>query len=186
MILDIIKKNIQGKKVLILFLITQIVYFSMILVTIPKITNLNKDITIFDIRPFGYSYNEALQLLEILGVKGREIYLTQQIPLDLIYPGLFGISSCLVLAYFLNKLNLLNSKYIYLTLLPLISGTFDYLENFSIIQMLTNYPTISERLVSLASFFTIFKSILTSIYFFILIFVLIKFLFFYLKNRQIA
>lgn len=183
---SIIKDNIQGKKIFILFLITQIVYFTMIFVTIPKIASINKNIKIFDIRPFGYSYEEALELLEHLDTKGREIYLFQQIPLDLIYPSLFGITFCLVLAFFLNKIKLLNSKYIYLTLLPLFSGAFDYLENFSIIQMLTNYPTISEKLVNLASVFTILKSLLTSIYFFILIFVLIKYLFFYLKNKNNA
>lgn len=172
--LDLIKRNLQGKKVFWLFVITQIVYFTMILITIPKLNSAEKNITIFDVRPAGYNYPEAIQLLTDLGEKGRNTYLWQQIPLDLIYPGLFAISNCLILAYFLNKLNLLNSKFIYLTFIPVLSGLFDYLENFCIITMLKSFPDISENLVQLASFFTVSKSALTVIYFTTLLIILLS------------
>ncbi|WP_136666486.1 hypothetical protein [Flavobacterium sp. H122] len=170
----IIKENLQGKKVFWFFAITQVVYFTMILVTIPKVAGFADNLKIFDIRQFGYTYQEAIELLNNLGAEGRNIYLYRQIPLDLIYPGLFGISFCLILAFFLNKLNLLNTKLIYLTILPLISGGFDYLENFSIIAMLRSFPEVSQNLVIFASNFTIIKSILTTLYFLVLIFVLLK------------
>jgi hypothetical protein len=170
----LIKKNLQGKKVFWLFVITQVVYLTMILVTIPKISGFANNLKIFDIRQFGYTHQEAIALLKSLGNEGRRMYLYQQIPLDLMYPGLFGISSCLVLAYFLNKLKRIETNYIYLTILPIISGAFDYLENFSIIAMLNSFPDVSQNLVSLASIFTIIKSLLTTFYFIVLIFVLLK------------
>ena len=183
--LDLIKRNIQGKKVFWLFVVTQIVYFTMIFVTIPKLSSAGNNLKIFDVRPAGYTFSEAFHLLNLLGENGRDAYLFQQIPLDLVYPGLFIISNCLIMAYFLNKLNVLNNTYISLTLIPVASGLFDYLENYCIISMLNSYPDLSENTVQVASFFTISKSVLTTIYFIVLIIILLRVGYrkMYLKNN---
>jgi len=63
----LINRNLSGKKVLTLFVLTNIVYAAMLIITIP---------------------------------------------LDMIYPFLFGISYCLVIGYFLKKLNKLVHQFI--------------------------------------------------------------------------
>ncbi|MDI9312577.1 MAG: hypothetical protein QM535_20365 [Limnohabitans sp.] len=167
-----IENHLQGKKVFLWFVATQIIYFTMVFVNIP-----NSDFEtykIFDIRIFGYNYLEATTLLNHLGNEGRYVYLYQQIPLDLIFPFLFCISSILILGYFLKKINLYESKFRFLLFVPLLSNLFDYFENFSVIKMLTSFPEISEKLVVFASNCTIIKFLLTSIYLVVLIFVILK------------
>ncbi len=122
----------------------------------------------------GYSYIEAKNLFHNLDTKGRQAYLYQQIPLDLIFPILFAIS--FICIYFLKKLNLLETQFIYIVLLPIISALFDYTENICIICILEIYPILSKNLIELSSFFTIIKDIYYTISFITLIFVVVKYL----------
>ena len=165
---NIIQRNIQGKKVLLLFLVTNIVYATMLLVTIPRVMDFVHGMNLLDMMPMGYNLEYVHSLFQAQGSEGRKAYLYQQIPLDMIYPFFFGISYCLVLAYFLDKLNRLKSPFVYLCLLPLIAGVADYLENFGVIALLNNYPEISNRMVTMTSIFSLIKSVCTTIYFFIL------------------
>jgi hypothetical protein len=91
----------------------------------------------------------------------------------MIYPLLFGLSYCLLLGYLLKKMNKLNSRYIYLCLIPIIAGIADYLENIGIIAMLKNYPELTDVAVKITSSFSLIKSISTSAFFIVLIIMLI-------------
>lgn len=170
---DLILKNISGKKVLFLFILANLVYAAMLIITIPEVMHYSDGMKILDMMPTGYDAHYVNTLFNTLGIQGRHAYLYHQLPLDLIYPALFGISSCLVLAYFLQKLKKLDSPLFYLCLIPLFSGFFDYGENIGIISMLRNYPNISELQIQITSTFSVLKSILTSIYFIILIMTLL-------------
>jgi hypothetical protein len=170
---EFIKRNINGKTVLLLFILCNIVYGIMLSVTIPEIMYYSAGMKILDMMPTGYDAQYVNTLFNTLGTVGRDLYLYHQLPLDLIYPLLFGISSCLVLAYFLNKIGKLEGKLFYLCLLPLLSGFFDYCENFGIISMLNTHPNISVLQVQITSIFTVLKSVLTTIYFIILIITLL-------------
>jgi hypothetical protein len=170
---DLILKNISGKKVILFFILANIIYAIMIIITIPEIVLYSGGIKILDMMPTGYDAHYVNALFNTLGKPGRDLYLYHQLPLDLIYPALFGISSCLVLAYFLNKLKKLDSPLFYLCLLPLFSGLFDYGENIGIINMLEDYPNISPLQVQVTNIFTILKSIFTTVYFVILIIALL-------------
>ncbi|WP_268846050.1 hypothetical protein [Flavobacterium aestivum] len=170
---DFIKKNISGKKVLLLFILSNIVYAIMLVVTIAEVMHHSGGMKILDMMPTGYDIHYVNTLFSALGTQGRDAYLYHQLPLDLIYPVLFGISSCLVLAYFLNKLEKLDSPLFYLCLIPLFSGLFDYGENIGIIKMLKDYPNISDLQVQITNVFSVLKSILTTIYFIILIITLL-------------
>lgn len=174
-LLDFIERNIIGKKVLILFILTNIVYAFMLMVTIPRVTEFSSGLKLLDMMPLGYDFNYVNGLFSALGEIGRETYLTNQIPVDMIYPALFGFSNCLLLGFFLKKINKLNIKYSYLCLLPLIAGIFDYFENIGIILMLNIYPSLMKFLVSSTNMFTIVKSVTTSLFFVALVFVLISF-----------
>ncbi|MFQ5445390.1 MAG: hypothetical protein ACE5FF_00500 [Saprospiraceae bacterium] len=169
----IILRNINGKKVLLLFILTSLVYGFMLMVTIPKVMSFSDGMKLLDMMPAGYNLEYVNSFFNTLGEKGRDAYLFNQIPVDLIYPFLFGISNCLLMAYFLHKLNRLNGPLFYLCLLPLAAGILDYGENVGIITMLTNYPEISDLSVTTANIFTVSKSVVTSAYFVALIITLI-------------
>ena len=168
-----IEKNISGKKVLGLFILTNLVYTFMLTVTIPKTMEFSNGMKLLDMMPTGYDLNYVSELFSLLGKNGRSTYLNYQIPVDMIYPLLFGLSYCLLLGYFLKKLNKLNSPYSFLSLLPIIAGIADYLENFGIIAMLKNYPELTEVAVKTTSSFSLIKSVSTSTFFITLIVMLI-------------
>lgn len=170
---EIIRRNITGRKVLLFFILTNLVYAFMLIVSIPKVMIFSDGMKLLDMLPTGYNAGYVKLLFDTLGEKGRETYLFNQIPIDMVYPFLFGISYCLVLAFFLNKLRKLDSFLFYFCLLPIFAGFFDYFENIGIIRMLNNYPNNSTSLIETTNLFTILKSIFTSIYFVILIVVMI-------------
>ena len=166
------QKNSAGKKVVSLFIMTNVVYVFMLTVTIPKTMEFSNGMKLLDMLPMGYDFNYVDQLCSALGEIGRKAYLSNQIPVDMVYPLLFGISYSLVLAYFLNKLNKLKTPLAYLCLLPLLAGAMDYAENIGIIAILNSYPEIDHGTVALTSRFSLLKSTLTTLYFVILIIVL--------------
>lgn len=168
-----IEKNISGKKVLGLFILTNTIYTFMLTVTIPKTMEFSNGMKLLDMMPTGYDLDYVSELFSFLGENGRLTYLNNQIPLDMIYPLLFGLSYCLLLGYFLKKLNKLNSPYKYLCLIPIIAGIADYLENFGIIRMLKSYPDLTEISVNTTSLFSLIKSISTTAFFIVLVVMLI-------------
>lgn len=163
----------SGKKVLGLFIITNAVYVFMLTVTIPKTMEFSNGMKLLDMMPMGYDLNYVNELFKSLGENGQKVYLTNQIPVDMIYPLLFGLTYCLLLAFFLKKLNKLNTPLIYICFIPIIAGIADYFENFGIIAMLKTYPELTEVAVKTTSSFSLIKSILTSVFFIVLITMLI-------------
>jgi len=175
MIRTFIEKNLTGRKVLIYFILSTAIYFTMLFVTIPRVVSYSGGMKILDMMPTGYDAAYVTELFTTLGETGRHAYLCGQIPLDLVYPALYAIGFCLVLAWFLKKIDKLHSALIYTCLLPVAAGFFDYCENFGIIIMLTSYPNISTGLIATTNVFSVLKSSFTSIYFVVLIIVLITF-----------
>ncbi|OMP29969.1 hypothetical protein [Mangrovimonas sp. DI 80] len=163
----------SGKKVLGLFILTNAVYVFMLTVTIPKTMEFSNGMKLLDMMPMGYDLNYVSELFKSLGENGQKVYLTNQIPVDMIYPLLFGLTYCLLLAFFLKKLNKLNTSLFYICYIPIIAGIADYFENFGIIAMLKNYPELTEVAVKTTSSFSLIKSILTSVFFIALITILI-------------
>jgi hypothetical protein len=170
---DFIYNNIQGKKVLFFFVVTNLVYVFMLFVTIPKVMSYSNGMKIPDLMPTGYNTDHINTLFTILGTEGRNVYLYNQIPADMVYPLLFAICYSLLLAYLFKKLNILQGVFLNLCLLPVIAGVSDYIENFGIIAMLNSFPNISDWLVNLTNVFTIIKSMNTTIYFVVLIITLV-------------
>ncbi|MGB5430413.1 MAG: hypothetical protein WBM94_12120 [Eudoraea sp.] len=169
----IISNNLSGKKVAFLFFLTNLVYAFMLFVTIPKTTAYAGGMKLLDMMPQGYDFEYVSQLFGRLGEEGRKVYLYNQIPIDMIYPFLFGITYCLLIAYFLKKLNKLSTPFFYLCLVPLVAGIADYLENFGIINMLNSYPDLSMTQVNITNTFTAIKSLSTTLFFLILIGIII-------------
>lgn len=169
-----LKSNTSGKKILVLFILTNVVYGFMLMVTIPKTMEFSNGMKLLDMLPTGYNHNYVNELFKTLGENGRETYLTNQIPVDMIYPFLFGLTYCLLLAYLLKKMNKLKSPFTYLCLLPIIAGIADYLENIGIITMLNSYPDFTPIATKTTNIFTILKSSSTTVFFLVLIIMLIS------------
>lgn len=169
----VINKYSSGGRVLLLFILTNLVYAIMLVITIPKTMTFSNGIKLLDMMPGGYNSEYINTLLETLGENGRKVYLYNQIPVDMIYPFLFAISYCLLMAYFLKKMNKLGSPFFYLCFLPVIAGIADYLENLGIISMLINFPSLSRNLMIATNVFSMTKSITTSIFFVALIMILL-------------
>lgn len=169
----IIATNLTDKKVLLLFLLTNIVYAVMLTITIPKTMTFSNGLKLLDMMPLGYNLEYINTLFETLGENGRLVYLTNQLPVDMIYPFLFGISYCLLIGFFLKKLNKLDSFFFYLCFLPLIAGIADYLENFGIFTMLYNFPDFSPFTAKVTNVFSVVKSMTTTVFFIALIITLL-------------
>ncbi len=170
---EIIAKNSSGKKVALLFVITNLIYAFMLLVTIPKTVAYSGGMKLLDMMPQGYDSEYVNELFSKLGKEGRDVYLFNQIPVDMIYPFLFGITYSLLIAYFLKKLDKLNNHFFYLCLIPIIAGIADYLENIGIVTMLNDYPDLSVVHISTTNIFSIIKSVSTTLFFIVLIVIII-------------
>ncbi len=133
----------------------------------------SKGMKLLDMMLTGFDSEYINSLFGALGENGREVYLYNQIPIDMIYPFLFGISYCLMIAYFLKKINKSSSAFFYLCFLPLIAGIADYLENFGIIIMLNDYPNLSQTSMTASNIFSIIKSMTTTVFFVALIITLL-------------
>ena len=157
----VINRNISGKKIFWMLIITNLIYVIMLTITIPTVMSFAGGMKILDMMPTGYTPDYVNILLNTLGTEGRHAYLYNQLPLDAIYPFMCGTSYCLLLAYLLKKLNKLEGNLFYLCLIPLFAGFFDYCENIGIVTMLTSYPNNSADLSKVTSVFSVLKSSLT-------------------------
>ncbi len=170
---NLIKNNIGGKKIIALLIITNSLYVLMLAVTIPTVMHFSGGMKILDMMPLGYDPGYVNTLLNALGEKGRQAYLYNQIPVDLFFPFFSGITYCLLIAFFLNKLGKLNGNYFIFCFVPLFAGLFDYCENTGIISMLRSYPGNSILLSQITNVFSVLKSSFTTFYLSILIILLI-------------
>lgn len=166
---NLIKDKLNGELVILLFAVTSIVYTIMLTITIPQVMSYSGGMKLLDMIPAGYDAAYVDALLNAIGEKGRDAYLFNQIPVDMVYPLFFGVSYCLIFAYILKKLEKVDSKLFYICFLPLLAGLFDYCENIGIITLLKSYPDNSKLLAQTTNVFSVLKSSFTTIYFILLI-----------------
>ena len=164
-----VKKYSTGKIVSGLFALTMIVYVSMLTYSIPAVSAFAPELPLFDLSPTGYTFAYANDLLSALGAEGRQLYLTTQLPLDFIYPGLFAVTYALLLVWLFRKTFDADSKIYCIALVPFLAGIFDYMENIFIIKMIYSYPNMQESTVEVANVFTILKSGFTTVFFVLLL-----------------
>ena len=137
------------------------IYLLMINVTLAHVEAVSGHVA-FDMRPFGYSSNEAATLLEALGVEGRAYYLSHQIALDTLYPAMLTLTLIATICWFGQRMT--NRKFVLFGIaLSVGSALFDYVENLGIAAMIWSWPEISVPLVYATSSATILKSALTTL-----------------------
>lgn len=141
------------------------VYFWMLAVTLPHLTSLTGGLPVFDLRPTGYSFQEAQEVLLALGETGRRYYLNVQQPLDMVFPILNAAAAAIVLTaafhggnwrYF--QLGRVQHALLLIAIcLPV--ALFDLLENLMVRKLLLTDPSaVSAEAVAVASRFTLIKS----------------------------
>lgn len=182
-LINIAQRYATGKVVASLFAMTMLVYITMLSYSIPLVAAFAPGLPLFDLSPAGYSFAYATELLMALGTEGRDTYLTTQLPLDFIYPGLFSITYSLMLIWLLGKLVSTSSKVHNLAFIPFLAGLFDYAENVFIIKMINSFPEIQASTVEVASVFTLLKSSFTMVFFLILTVAFLALLKQKLKNK---
>lgn len=134
-------------------------YLIMVLWSLPVVSGMAAGGVPFDMRPSGYSFEDARMFLTAISDEGRDFYLDTQQLLDLFYPTLLSITVAIPLAHLVPRY----WGWI-LAVLAIAAGVFDHLENSAVAVMLREGPdTLTEAMVSTASNFSLLKSISTTI-----------------------
>ena len=126
---------------LVLLLCTTGIYFIMLLITLPHLRDAAGGMYPLDMRPLGYDSTYISSLFDALGDDGRRYYLTKQLPLDMLYPGLFALTYTLSIATLQTALRWDSRPNRILRLAPVLTGVFDYLENFTALPALCSAAT---------------------------------------------
>lgn len=150
--------------VIVLFLLSHTVLLFMMLFTFPRI-NAQFGTKAFDLKTFGYSYEEATIMLQNLDQSTIDFYLFPQLfLLDLLYPLLLALFLSSVIIR-LSKLIKISPNHVYsnLFILPFIAMSMDYLENIMISLMITNPTDASAGVIKAASILTLMKGGFTTI-----------------------
>jgi|GEM_PF-482333 len=130
-------------------------YLVMILWSLPLVSEMAGGGMPFDMRPGGYSHDDAREFLTAITDAGRDFYLGTQQLLDLSYPTLVAITLTIPLFHLVPR---------YwgwaLAVLAIAAGVFDHLENSAVAVMLRVEPNaLTEAMVSTASNWTLAKTI---------------------------
>ena len=157
------QKHITGKLLVGLLIVTNAVYLVMILWSLPRLVEYADGLKAFDMRPMGYTFSEAIKLLESLGPEGMDFYKTVQLRLDTLYPLGFMATYAVGCLWVFNKINFWKFFGVAGAIASVVAGTADYVENIYIYKMLSAYPELSEGLVFQAHLATVTKSIATTI-----------------------
>lgn len=141
-------------------------YLAIVLWALPFVSQEAGGQVPFDLRPTGYSMEDAQAFLSALSAPGRDFYLGVQHKLDIFFPAVLALT-------FILGFQMLFSRWwaTFFGFVALLGAASDYLENYLVSVMLTMpVETIEGSLVSLSSFWTISKSISSTLCFAALLF----------------
>lgn len=119
----------------------------------PTIEDHAGGLRVLDMR-LSYGPEEADDLFEALGADGRRAYMVLHLVPDLLFPVAYSLAFALTSAWFLVRLLPLDHPLQWLSLLPLVSGAADILENLSLVVANVAYPSRVDWLPQLASLLT--------------------------------
>lgn len=137
-------------------------YFAMVLWSLPVVSEAAGGLVPFDMRPSGYSFEEAYAFLAAITPEGNAFYQGMQHQLDLAYPTLLAAVLVIALWQLTKKLPVW-VRYI-LIALPIIGSGADHLENAAVSSMLNvGAAGLTEELVATANRWTLIKSGMTSV-----------------------
>lgn len=141
-------------------------YLAMLLYTVPRLMAGARGLPMFDMRPLGYTHDEAVAYLRALTPETRQFYLTVQHGIDTPFPILLAVATALAIAYLTRpgepRMVVMPAglrKFLLFAVCPLMA-VFDLAENSAVAAMLRTEPErVSEDMVALASALTLAKSL---------------------------
>lgn len=151
-------------RIILLFVMAHTVLALMMLFTFPVI---NKQLgsKAFDLRPSGYSFEEAYAMIQNLDRATINLYLFPQLfLLDILYPVLLALFLSAMIIRLSNLINVKDhSVFSNLFVLPFVAMIFDYLENILVALMITGNVDVTKTIVHVASFSTQCKGLFTTL-----------------------
>lgn len=145
---------------------------------IPAIEKNAGGLRVFDMRSFGYTQEEGRAFLAALTEEGTRLYLTRQLPLDLLYPVAYTL-------FFVLLLGLLLKKHKELRFFPLLLTAADLTENVCLFRLL-GQGTGSDALLTVASTATVVKTVLMTAVFVLILVLLVLRLWKRKKQKDLA
>jgi hypothetical protein len=122
----------------------------------PAIEEHSGGVPILDMR-ISYTPEEVYQLFSALGIAGRQAYRTLHLVPDMLFPISYALLFAFTGAWFLVRLLPLDHRLQWLSMIPLISGLADLLENLSLVICNLAYPNRMDWLAQVASLLTKIK-----------------------------
>jgi hypothetical protein len=146
----------------VLVVVTLAIYAVMLVWTLPTIAGSAGGLAPFDMRPGGYSFDEAKAFLGAITGEGKRLYLDVQQRLDLVYPALYGATLFFAIAFLTPRSWGAWKWPLAATALPV--PVFDYLENASVHGLLiAGADGVTPESVAVASRWTMLKSWATTV-----------------------
>ncbi len=145
-----------------LLAVTLAVHGTMLLWSLPQVSRAAGGLAPFDMRPSGYSVDEARAFLAALSGEGRQFYAVVQHRLDWFYPALLAATLyCAVAALLPGP----RGYWRWLVAAPVMSVMFfDYAENAAVAALLSADPaSLDAAAVERASHWTVLKSNATTV-----------------------
>jgi hypothetical protein len=140
---------------------TLTVYAVMVAWTLPRIASEAGGLPPFDMRPMGYSAQQAMAFLGALSGEGRSLYLGLQHKLDLVFPALAALSFILSFRYLFSGAPA--ALFWVLAACSVAGAGFDYMENFRVAGLLrTPLGDVSDAAIGKAAQATVMKSALNT------------------------
>lgn len=167
-----------------IFIVTMGVYAAMLFWSLPAITAAAGGLTPFDLRPSGYTFEEAKTFLAALPQEANDFYRHTQIAkLDTAYPGLLALT--LFLAIGLLAQNWLKLWGWALAPIAIPGAVFDYMENVNVRLMLFLGPdNINAEIVERASSRSEAKAMFTTIAMTVLLILLIMWVIRWVRHKR--
>jgi hypothetical protein len=119
----------------------------------PTIVEHSGGLPILDLRS-DFTPDDAYELFTALGVAGRRAYLALHLVPDTLFPIGYALAFAFISAWFMVRLLPLDHRLQWLSMIPLISGLADVLENLSLVIANLAYPGRIDWLVRLAHLLT--------------------------------
>lgn len=119
----------------------------------PTITEHAGGLTILDLRS-DFTPDDAFELFTALGAEGRRAYLVLHLVPDTLFPIGYALAFAFISGWFMVRLLPLDHRLQWLSMIPLISGLSDVLENLSLVIANLAYPDRIDWLVRAAHLLT--------------------------------
>ena len=136
------------------------IYATMLMWSIPAISEEAAGLIVFDMLPAGYSFVEAHAFLSALTPQGEQFYLNVQHRLDMFYPALLALMTGWAM---IRLLPTWRWRFV-LLFFPIPGMVFDYLENNAVAVMLATGPDgLTQEMVAQASMYSRLKAGFTTL-----------------------